>query len=149
MAGLIPFNNRNRSLRKDVPGNLFNMIDDFFNDSWFPTRNPMLDTFKVDVKETEHQYFVEAELPGVKKEDIHLRLNDGRLTISVHKEENVEEKDHDTYIHKERRYDSMQRSLYLEDAKSDDVSAKLEDGLLKITVAKEDNPDNSRNIEIE
>lgn len=148
---LVPFNNRkNRSVVNASPWNPINMIDDFFNDSWFRNRNLVTDPFKVDVKETDNEYLVEAEVPGVKKEDIDLRLNDGRLSIVVNRNENVEEKSKDdSYIHRERRYDTMQRSLYLGNVKPDEVSAKLEDGLLQITVPKdEQQSDNARKIDI-
>lgn len=153
---LVPFNRKNRNVADTTSNNPFNMIDDFFNDAFrnFPfSRNPMTDPFKMDVKETDNKYLVEAELPGTKKEDIDITLNDeGRLTISVNREEKIDEKDEDnTYIHRERRYDSMQRSLFLANAKSDDVNAKLEDGLLIINVGKDKQAikDNSRKIEIE
>lgn len=70
----------------------------------------------------------------------------------MNREENVDTKDEDNnYIHQERRYDSMQRSLFLANAKTDDVKAKLEDGLLRISVGKDEQAvkDNSRKIEIE
>src|SRR5699024_1062231 len=153
MAGLIPFNNRkNRSVVSASPWNPFNMIDDFFNESPLLSRNLVSDPFKVDVKEMDNEYLVEAEVPGMKKEDIDLSLNDGRLSIAVNRKQEVETNDNDdSYIHRERRYDAMQRTLYLVDVKSDEVSAKLEDGLLKVTVSKDEKqPDNnSKRIEIE
>ncbi|GIN58979.1 heat-shock protein [Lederbergia ruris] len=154
MAGLIPFNRKNRN----VVGakNPFNMIDDFFDEAFsdfpFIRRNFVMDHFKVDVRETDNEYLIEAELPGIKKEDIDISFNDdGRLSIAVNRNESIEEKDEDnTYIHKERRYGSMQRSLYLENAKPDEISAKMQDGLLKIIVAKEQTDNkNTRKVEIE
>ncbi|GAB3051399.1 MULTISPECIES: Hsp20/alpha crystallin family protein [Bacillaceae] len=157
MSSLIPFNRKNRNVSNVTPTNPFNMIDDFFDDAFkdFPLarRNLVTDPFKVDIQETDNEYLVDAELPGIKKNDIDVTLNDeGRLTISVNREENVDTKDEDNnYIHQERRYDSMQRSLFLANAKTDDVKAKLEDGLLRITVGKDEQAvkDNSRKIEIE
>lgn len=157
MSSLIPFNRKDRSVAHATPTNPFNVIDDFFDDAFknfpFARRNLVSDPFKVDVQEMEKEYFIEAELPGIKKDDIDVMLNDeGRLTISVNREENVDAKDQDNnYIHQERRYDSMQRSLFLANAKPDDVKAKLEDGLLKITIGKDEQAikDNSRKIEIE
>jgi HSP20 family protein len=49
------------------------------------------DTFKINVQQNDTEYLVEAELPGVKKEEIDLDLNDGRLTISVKREEQINE----------------------------------------------------------
>jgi len=144
MAGLVPFN-RNRNLRTN---GFYNMLDDFFNDTWLPTRSLVSDTFKVDVVESEKEYAVEAELPGVKKEEVGLAFNDGRLAISVKREENTEEKDKN-YIHRERRYSSMQRSIYMADAAGDGITAKLEDGVLHVKVPKADKKDTGRTIEIE
>ncbi|WP_286191366.1 Hsp20/alpha crystallin family protein [Virgibacillus salexigens] len=157
MSSLIPFNRKNRNVSNVTPTNPFNMIDDFFDDAFkdfsLARRNLVTDPFKVDIQETDNEYLVDAELPGIKKNDIDVTLNDeGRLTISVNREENVDTKDEDNnYIHQERRYDSMQRSLFLANAKTDDVKAKLEDGLLRISVGKDEQAvkDNSRKIEIE
>ncbi|HLR70258.1 MAG TPA: Hsp20/alpha crystallin family protein [Pseudogracilibacillus sp.] len=146
MAGLTPFNNRN--LVSEGASELFNMIDNFFPDSLLKNRNTFLNAFRVDVKETVDAYIVEAELPGVKKEEIDLSVNEGRLTISVKREESVEDKQDDSYIHKERRYGSMQRTLYLEGA-TDTGSAQLDDGLLKVTVPKETQANNANRIEID
>jgi len=146
MAGLTPFNNRN--LVSEGASELFNMIDNFFPDSLLKNRNTFLNAFRVDVKETVDAYIVEAELPGVKKEEIDVSVNEGRLTISVKREESVEDKQDDSYIHKERRYGSMQRSLYLEGA-TDTGSAQLDDGLLKVTVPKETQSNNANRIEID
>ena len=145
MAGLIPFNRRKNVKNLQDP---FNMLDDFFNDTWLPGRSLMNDTFKVDVKETEKEYIVEAELPGVKKEEVSLELNEGRLSIGVSRNEQVNE-EADNYVHKERRYSSMQRSLYLADAANDGVAAKLEEGILKVTVPKDPKADKKRKIEIQ
>jgi len=144
MAGLIPYNRRRTNLSS---GSMFNMMDDFFSDAWPFGRSLMNDTFKVDVHESDKAYTIEAEMPGVKKEEINLELNDGRLTISVERSEEVE-KDKDSYIHRERRYSSMQRSLYLNDAVGEDVDAKLSDGVLKVVVPKKVKSETTKKIDI-
>ena len=70
------------------------------------------------------------------------------MTISVQREENINE-ENKNYVHKERRFSSMSRSLYLDDAKSDGIKAKLENGVLNIKVPKESKPDSSVKIDIE
>src|SRR5690625_1965032 len=153
MSKLFPFNRKNRNVVSP-----FNAIDNFIDGTLgnLPifNRNVLLDQFRVDVKELDDKYLVEAEFPGVKKEEIDERLSDdGRLYLSVDREEEVEEKDDDgNYIHRERRYDSMQRSLYLTDANPEGkLHAKLKDGLLTITVEKEKEKhlENTRKIDIE
>lgn len=68
--------------------------------------------------------------------------------ISITMDERNESKKKN-FIHRERRYSSMSRSIYLEDAKSDGITAKLENGLLKVVVPKEEKPNNSITIDVE
>jgi HSP20 family protein len=99
--------------------------------------------------ENEREYCIEAELPGVTKEEINLQLkDDGRLTIAAEREENIQE-DKKNYVHRERRYSSMQRTIYLRDAKTEGVKAKLQDGVLKIIVPKQETHNDTFHIEID
>jgi len=151
MAGLIPYNRRNRGLVDRGFGDFsdfYNMMDDFFNDGWLSRRFFPRDTFKVDVQENESEYLIEAELPGVEREEINIVMNEGRMTISVQREENIKE-EKKNYVHRERRFSSMSRSLYLDDAKSTGIKAKLENGVLSIKVPKENKPNKSVKIDIE
>lgn len=151
MSGLVPFNRKNRSLANENFGDFrdfYNMLDDFFSDNWSSRRSLAMDTFKVDVQEDDTQYLIEAELPGIKKEEVNLELNEGRLNISVQKEENINE-EKKNYIHKERRYSSMSRSVYLADAKPEGIKANINNGVLSIAVQKEAKPNNIVKINIE
>ncbi|HBC30210.1 MAG TPA: heat-shock protein Hsp20 [Clostridiales bacterium] len=151
MAGLVPYNRRNRGLVDRGFGDFrdfYTMVDDFFNDSWPSRRSFARDTFKIDVQENDSEYLIEAELPGVDREEVNIDMNEGRMTISVQREENINE-ENKNYVHKERRFSSMSRSLYLDDAKSDGIKAKLENGVLNIKVPKESKPDSSVKIDIE
>jgi len=87
-------------------------------------------------------------VPGIDKKDINVELNDGKLMISIVRDETRESKKRN-FIHRERRYSSMSRSIYLEDAKPDGIRAKLENGLLKVEVPKEEKPNNSVTIDVE
>lgn len=148
MAGLVPFNRKDTGLFDTGFGDVYNMLDDFFSDSLLPARNLARDTFKVDVQENDNEYIIEADLPGVKKEEINLSFDHGRLGISVKKEEKIDE-EKKNYIHKERRITSMCRNLYLADASGDDIKAKLEEGVLKINVAKKEQGKEEKKIDIE
>ena len=145
MAGLIPFKKNTGALkhRQDAFSSLF---DDFFGD--FPFGEIRRESFRLDVKESETGYTVEAELPGIKKEDIKLNLDDGRLTIAVEQNESVEETK-DNYVHRERRYGSMQRCMYLPDVKEDEVTAKFENGVLTLNLSKAKPDKKSRTIDIQ
>ncbi len=101
----------------------------------------------MDVRDNENEYIVEAELPGVEKEEISLEFNDGRMTISVNRKEEIKE-EKNNYIHRERRQSSMNRSVYLNDAKDEGIKASLENGLLRIVVPKKEDRKKSRRIEI-
>jgi len=146
MSGLVPFNRW--GLSRSGFEDFYNLIDDFFSNTWMPMRSMMRDTFRLDIQENEREYCIEAELPGVKKEEINLELkDDGRLTISVEREESLEE-EKKNYVHRERRYSSMQRSIYLRDAKTEGVKAHLKDGILRIIVPKEEAQGGTHRIQI-
>jgi len=108
----------------------------------------MGDTFKIDVQDCGNEYIVEAELPGVQKNEVNLDFEDGKLRISISKTEETE-KNKKNYIHRERRYSSMVRNIFLEYAKPDGIVAKLDDGVLSITVPKQEKPENLKRIPIE
>lgn len=148
MSGLVPFNRNRSDMRASGLDDFYNMLDNFFEDSWLPARNLAADTFKLDVQEKEKEYSIEAELPGVKKEEIKLEMNDERLTISIERNEDIEEKNKN-YIHKERRTCSMQRNIYLRNATAEGIKAKLDNGVLSITIPKTEDKENKRKINIE
>lgn len=147
MPKLVPHNRKNRSLvDRDFYGldGFYNMLDDFYN--W--PRSLTRDTFKIDVQENDNEYVIEAELPGVNKDEVNIEMNEGRLSISIQREE-IKNEENKNYVHKERRYSSMSRSIYLEEAKSEGIKANLENGVLCITVPKDSKPNNSIKIDIE
>lgn len=146
MAGLVPFN-KNLSIRPPVFEDFYNMLDDFFSDTWL-RRSIIRGTFKVDVQENEKEYLIEAELPGVKKEEVNIELYEGKLTISVNREENIREESKN-YLHRERTFSAMKRSIYLADAKAEEIKAKLQDGVLNISIPKNVKKDRSIKINIE
>lgn len=118
---------------------------DDFNDFWgieptFKHHTPDFRKMSTDVKEVENGYEIDMELPGFKKEEVTAELKDGYLTISAeHKSEENEEKKHGKYIRQERYYGKYQRSFFVGDhIEQEDVSAKFEDGILKLNVPKKE-----------
>ena len=121
--------------------------EDLFND-WFSF--PDFDkkyygkntdqVMKTDIKEKDKEYEVDIELPGYKKEDVKAELKDGYLTISAAKNVSTEDKKEDgKYIRKERFSGNVSRSFYVgEDMTQEDIHAKFEDGILKLTVPKKE-----------
>ncbi len=140
MSGLIPWKNSGVQKRNDSLLNFFDMdrvFDNFFNDSVFPSHFSNSGHMKVDISENEKEYILEAELPGVKKDEINLEVNDDRLTIAVSRDEKTEEKK-DNYLRRERRTSSMIRSFSLENVASDKITAKHDNGILTLVLPKKE-----------
>lgn len=119
-------------------------LDDVFDDFMTPSNNAM----KCDVYEKDGNYNIEVDIPGFKKEDIKVETKDGYLTIVAEKKEK-ENEENKNYICHERRYGKYERSFYLGELRTDDISAKFEDGILKIKVPKIEETENKKLIEIE
>lgn len=87
-----------------------------------------------DIYEENGKYHVEMDIPGFKKNEIHVECHKGTLTISAKKEFKKEEHDGKKFIRRERRYNSLERSFYLGDIDDENIHAAYEDGTLKVTV---------------
>ena len=127
--------------------NLFDDFDSWFSDPvekrFFDKKNPLYgkhakNLMKTDVRETKDSYEVDVDLPGFKKDEIQLELNDGYLTISAEKGLDKEEKDKkDKYIRRERYAGSMSRTFYVgESVTENDIHAKYENGILTVDLPK-------------
>ena len=124
---------------KNLPVRTFNELQrSFFDNPWSMMRTVMNDTFRVDVREAILHYIVEAELPGVKKEDIDIDILDGTLTIRVTQNCGNDDGDDVKVIQKERCVKSMERNIYLPDVKETGITAGLKDGILRISVPKDE-----------
>ena len=94
---------------------------------------------KTDVKEVGTDYEVAVDLPGFKKDQVQLQLENGYLTITASKGMEDEQKEGHKIIRQERYAGSMQRSFYVgEDLTADEVKAKFEDGVLTLTFPKKE-----------
>ena len=93
---------------------------------------------KTDVRETDSGYEVDIDLPGFKKDEINIQLDNGYLSISAAKGLDKDEQDKEgKYIRKERYAGSMSRSFYVGNAiTQDDIKAKYESGILRLSVPK-------------
>ena len=130
-------------MKKYLP-DLFDDDFDVFPDL-FTRSNPLFghhekNLMKTDVKETEKGYEVDMDLPGFKKDEIQMELNDGVLTISAAKGLDKDEEDKKgNYIRKERYAGSMSRSFYVgKHVTVEDVHPKYENGILSFSVPKEE-----------
>ena len=117
-----------------------NLFDDFFNDLARPVRQlvPSNQLMKTDIRETDDAFELDIDLPGFIKEDVKAQLKDGYMTIRAESKKDEETKDDKgTYIRRERFYGTTERSFYVGDAvKEEDIKARFEDGILKVTVPK-------------
>ncbi len=95
---------------------------------------------RTDVREHDDSYEVDIDLPGFKKEEISLSLENGYLTVAAVKGlDKDEETKHGRLIRQERYAGAMQRSFYVgEDLTTEEVKAKFENGVLKLTVPKKE-----------
>ncbi|HIV12901.1 MAG TPA: Hsp20/alpha crystallin family protein [Candidatus Pullilachnospira stercoravium] len=126
--------------------NLFDDWMDFpFDDDFFGRKNPLYgkhakNMMKTDVRETDNGYELDIDLPGFKKDEISAQLKDGYLTISAAKGLDKDEKEKDgKYIRRERYAGTMSRSFYVgEGVEQDDIHAKYENGILKLSIPKKD-----------
>ena len=124
--------------------------ENLFNDDWMDFGFPEVDkalygkhannVMKTDVKETDTGYEVDIDLPGFKKNEINAQLDNGYLTISAAKGLDKDEKDKKgKYIRKERYAGAMSRSFYVgEGITQEDIKAKYEDGILRLSVPKKE-----------
>ena len=96
---------------------------------------------KTDIQEHDDGYTLEMDLPGFKKEEIQIELNNGYMTISAAKGLDEDEKDKKSgkYIRRERYTGSCQRSFYVgEDVTEEDIKAEFKHGILKLFVPKKE-----------
>ena len=124
------------------------LFDRFFDDSlekeFFGTHNPLYgkhakNLMKTDVKDVNDHYEVAVDLPGFQKDDVNVELENGYLTISAAKGLDKDQKDDEGhYIRQERYSGSCSRSFYVGDIQPEDIHAKYEDGILKLTLPKAD-----------
>ncbi len=136
-----------------------NLMDDWFDDfdrdfkaldkelnKSFGAGNPLFgrrakNLMKTDVREHEDSYEVDIDLPGFKKDEVNIELTDGYLVVAAGKGLDKEHKDKEGRLIRQERYTgSMTRSFYVgENVKQEDIKAKMEHGVLKLTVPKVEN----------
>ena len=140
-----------------------NLFDEFFmdpfNDPFFTSsRNALYgkhskNLMKTDVRETDGTYELDIDLPGFKKDEINAEIRDGYLTVSAAKGLDKDQSEKDgRYIRRERYAGQCSRSFYVgEGVTEQDISAKFEDGILRLSIPKKTQPQlpETRRIAIE
>ena len=124
-----------------------NLFDEFLDNAFAMTpyggHDPLYgkhgkNLMKTDVRETDSTYELDVDLPGFKKDEIQLKLEDGYLTISAAKGVDKDQQDDQgRYIRRERYAGQCSRSFYVgEGVEARDVSARFEDGILRLSLPK-------------
>lgn len=144
MFGLTPLSRRN-SISTFNP---FAEMDELER-QFFGSRD--IAEFKTDIIDNGKEYILEADLPGFKKEDIHISTEDGYLTIQAERREEIEEKRESVgYIRRERSYGSFSRTFDISSIDEDKIKASFKNGVLKLILPKQNQKIlSSRRIEIE
>ena len=106
---------------------------------WFPSISVTGSRIPaIDIKDAGNEYIVEADMPGVTKENVDIEIIEGGLKITAKREE-VSEEEREGYIRRERGYMSFHRRLPIpEDSNVDSIEARLVDGVLQITIPKKE-----------
>ena len=145
MFSIVPFRKNNVMTKKEF--GLDDFFSDFLRDDFFPQMFASSNSFKVDLKENEDNYTIDADLPGIKKEDISLEYDNNYLTISAMRDETVENKE-DDFVRRERTYGKFNRSFYIDNIDENTVDASFTDGVLKVTLPKKEKGIQRRKIDI-
>lgn len=128
MFGMLPFERGN--------DNTFDTFDRFMH-NFFDNSNTTLPAFRTDIRDAGDKFILEAELPGFEKEDIHLDLKDGILTIAAaHQESNDQKDGKGNYIRRERRYGSFSRSFDVTGIDENGITAAYKNGVLELSLPK-------------
>lgn len=116
--------------------NPFRELEEFEKNFW---NGDLLTEFKTDIKDNGDSYLLEADLPGFKKEDIKIDIDNDSLTICGERHSAAEEKDNrGNYVRCERSYGSFSRSFNVSSVKTDEIRANYENGVLRLTMPKKE-----------
>jgi HSP20 family protein len=127
------------------------MFEDVFNERLTPFISSMgsmiTPTFKVDISEDEKAIYLSADIPGVKKEDVKVTMEDNIITICAERTQEEEEKKKN-YHRVERSWGSLSRSFTIGDnVDAENVTASYDNGVLKIVVPKKE-PEEKKSKEV-
>ena len=125
----------------------FDFFEDFSRNLFNDFKSNLI---KTDIHETDNEYLVEAELPGIPKENIQVTYENGVLTISAQHQIDKETEDKKgRLLRSERSLTSVRRQYLLENVKEDEIKASYSDGILKVTLPKDSNKEIKNSIPIE
>ena len=140
--------NRYTGMEGNMPQSFSSMLDRFFNES---VNSKGLSSFTphVDACETQNGYEIEVALPGIRKEDVSIDFQEGRLSITGERKFEKREGDGRRYQMLETQYGTFNRTFYLPDnVNPDKIKARMENGILMVTVPKDEQKTMKRQITI-
>lgn len=137
MFDLTPYRQKHEHRNNALSKFARNFLGDDF-EALFENVNNFSNSFRVDLRETDNQYVLEADLPGINKEDISLHYENNYLTISAKRNEAQEVKNERNYVRQERRFGHFQRNFYIDNIQEDAIDAKFNHGVLTVTLLKAD-----------
>lgn len=137
MFELKPFERNHYFVPYDPFKEMEKMEKEFFGNDFFGANQ--FAGFSTDIQDKGDHYLLEADLPGFKKEDIHIDLNGDQMTVSAERHSKYEEKDEKgKFVRCERSFGSYQRSFDLSEIQADKIEAEYTDGVLKLTMPKKE-----------
>ncbi len=121
-----------------MPRRNFDLFDDIFDEPMFGRNDNKI--MKTDIKEHENGYEIIVDLPGYNKNNLHLSIEDGYLTVNAKQEKENNEKDnHGKFVRRERFFGECSRSFYVgEDITEEEIEAEFKNGTLKVEVPKKE-----------
>lgn len=137
MFNLVPYMKNHGHQKNALSKFARNFLGDDF-EALFENVDNFPSSFRVDMRETDNQYVLEADLPGIHKEDISLHYENNYLTISAKRNETQEVKNERNYVRQERRFGHFQRNFYIDNIQEDAIDAKFNHGVLTVTLLKAD-----------
>ena len=141
---LVPYARKNHTVSNFNPFHDFDELERaFFSDN-------ALSEFKTDIQEDGDNFVLEADLPGFKKEDIHVDVDGDTMTIRAERHSEHEDQDKKgNYVRCERSYGSYQRAFDISGLDVDKISAQYADGVLKLDMPKKSATVSAKQIEIQ
>lgn len=129
MFSLVPMNRREMGL--------FGQMSELLNDPFFKNFGRSDQSFMVDIEDKGDSYVLEAELPGLKKDEIDISVDGDCLTISAKKDEETS-KEEKNYIYRERRVGSYVRKFDISNVNAEAIEGDFKDGVLSLTMPKKE-----------
>lgn len=131
MFNLVPMNRREMGL--------FGQMSELLNDPFFKNVGRYDQSFMVDIEDKGDAYVLEAELPGMTKDEIDISIDGDCLTIQAKKDEETS-KEEKNYIYRERRVGSYVRKFDISNVHSEAIKGDFKDGILMLTMPKKEQP---------